>query len=116
MSRTIAIVGGGVSGTLTAVHLLNRAMRDDLRVVLINRSGWQARGVAYGTRNEAHVLNVPAGRMSAFADDPDHFLRYARARNPTIEGGTFAPRKLYGEYLEWILQTAIARVPDATRF
>ena len=75
MTRTIAIVGGGLSGTLTAVHLMRRAVEADLRIVLINRSGLLARGVAYGTRSADHVLNVPAARMSAFEADEGHFLR-----------------------------------------
>jgi uncharacterized NAD(P)/FAD-binding protein YdhS len=116
VTRTIAIIGGGLSGTLTAVHLLHRAVRDDLHVILINRSGWLARGVAYGTRSESHVLNVPGGRMSAFPDDEDHFLRFARSRDPSIASGTFAPRRIYGEYLEGILHAAQARLPDAKRF
>ena len=78
MTRRIAIIGGGFSGTLTAVHLMQRAQRDDLRITLVNRSGPLARGVAYGTRSDAHLLNVPAGRMSAFDDDADHFMRFAQ--------------------------------------
>jgi uncharacterized NAD(P)/FAD-binding protein YdhS len=76
-------------------------------VRLINRSGTLARGVAYGTRTESHVLNVPAGRMSAFPEDEADFLRFARTRIPDALGGSFLPRRLYGEYLEDILQRAV---------
>ena len=47
MAHTIAIVGGGFSGTLTAVHLLRGEWPGGLHVVLVNRSGPLARGVAY---------------------------------------------------------------------
>jgi uncharacterized NAD(P)/FAD-binding protein YdhS len=112
MSNTIAIIGGGFSGTLAAVQLLRRRDRGDLHIVLVNRSGLLARGVAYGTRTETHVLNVPVGRMGAFADDEQSFLRFAQLRDPTLEGGAFVPRQLYGEYLGWLLQDALsAKLP-----
>lgn len=105
-AATVVIVGAGFSGTVTAAHLLRRGRRDGraLRVLLVNRSGPVARGVAYGTRTASHVLNVPAGRMSAIADDEDHFLRFAQARDYSIVGGSFVPRALYGEYLEHLLE------------
>ncbi|HET7462484.1 MAG TPA: FAD/NAD(P)-binding protein, partial [Longimicrobium sp.] len=116
MAHTIAIVGGGFSGTLTAVHLLRGAWPGGLHVVLVNRSGPLARGVAYGTRSAAHVLNVPAARMGAFPDDEEHFLRYARGRDPSVVGGDFVPRSLYGDYLEQVLADAVAAAPAGTRF
>lgn len=102
---TILIVGAGFSGTLLAVRLL-RAGRP-VRVILVNRSGRMARGVAYGTRSDLHVLNVPAGRMSAFPEDEDDFLRFARAASPEVTGGTFVRRSLYGDYLQSLLDAAI---------
>src|SRR5581483_4352443 len=111
---TIVIIGAGFSGTLTAVHLLRSRAAGRRRVVLVNRSGAMARGVAYGTRSEQHVLNVPAARMSAFDDDPDSFVRFARKRDLTIEGGTFVRRDLYGEYLEWLLRNAAERATHGT--
>ena len=46
--------------------------------------------------------------MSAFADDPDHFVRWLQARNIPIDDPTtyFAPRRLYGEYLGQLLNDA----------
>jgi len=116
MPHTIAIVGGGFSGTLAAVHLLQGEWPDGLHLVLVNRSGPLARGVAYGTRSAAHVLNVPAGRMSAFPDDPGHFFRFARGRDPSVAEGDFVPRSLYGDYLEWVLREAVAGCEAGTCF
>ena len=107
MSRagpTIVVIGGGFSGTAVAMHLLRRGA--PARVVLVNRFGPTGRGVAYGTRIEAHVLNVPAGGMSALAEDPDHFVRWARTRDDAIRADTFVSRRLYGEYLEGVLREA----------
>jgi uncharacterized NAD(P)/FAD-binding protein YdhS len=103
--RSIAVIGAGFSGTILAAHLLRRS-QGSLRIYLINRSGRLARGVAYGTRNSRHVLNVPAGRMSAFVEDESDFLRFAQQRDPAIVGGSFVPRHLYGDYLEHILLSA----------
>lgn len=114
--RTIAIIGGGFCGTLVAVHLLRSRGAGDLHVILINRSGPLARGVAYGTRTETHVLNVPAGRMGAFPDDEEGFLHFARRRDPAVSGGDFLPRRWYGEYLEWLLEDAIANTSASRRF
>ncbi len=116
MTRTIVIIGGGLSGTLTAVHLMRRAVEADLRIVLINRSGLLARGLAYGTRSPDHVLNVPAARMSAFDDDDGHFLRYAQDRDATLQAGSFVRREIYGDYLEWTLREAQAALPEPERF
>jgi uncharacterized NAD(P)/FAD-binding protein YdhS len=104
--RTVVVIGAGFSGTLAAAHLLRQGIGAPLRVVLVNRSGPIARGVAYGTRSEAHVLNVPAGRMSAFPDDESSFLRFAQRHDPAVTGGSFVPRHLYGQYLEQVLHEA----------
>lgn len=111
---TVTIIGGGFSGTVTAVHLLRQRSATVRRVILINRSGAMARGVAYGTRSDHHVLNVPAGRMSAFDDDPDSFVRFVLARGVHADGGTFVSRHLYGSYLEWLLRDAADRAAGIT--
>src|SRR5215207_9903627 len=109
---TIVIIGGGFSGTVTAVHLLRRGFGAAGHLILVNRSGAMARGVAYGTTSDVHVLNVPAGRMSAFDDDPDSFVNYVRERGVTVDGGTFVGRHLYGAYLESLLAEACKQAPE----
>ncbi len=64
-SRTVVVIGAGFSGVMVAAHLLRARTARPLRVVMVNRSGVMARGVAYGTNSPAHLLNVAAGRMSA---------------------------------------------------
>ena len=44
--------------------------------------------------------------MSAFEDDPDGFLRFVRRREPALTGGSFVPRREYGEYLAETLDDA----------
>ncbi len=111
----IVIIGGGFSGTLLGVHLLRRAdAQHPLTVTLIERESRRlARGFAYSTPFDACLLNVPAGRMSAFDDDVEHFVRWATSRDPSITGGTFVPRSQYGDYLSWLLESARQRAAHA---
>lgn len=106
---TVAVIGAGFSGTIAAAHLLQRSNDRPLRVLLLDRTGHPGRGVAYGTTSARHVLNVPAGRMSAFVGDEDHFLRFAKAKDVSVVGGSFVPRRLYGDYLVATLREAEKR-------
>jgi uncharacterized NAD(P)/FAD-binding protein YdhS len=96
----VAIIGAGASGTLTAVQFARCAGG---RGAIIDAGARAARGLAYGTPYGAHLLNVPAARMSALPDDPEHFLRWLRARDADADATTFAPRALYGDYLASLL-------------
>jgi uncharacterized NAD(P)/FAD-binding protein YdhS len=99
----IAIVGGGYSGTIMAAELA----RAGLDAVLIERGDRFAAGAAYGTTEGAHLLNVRAKNMSAFADEPEHFLRWIEREG--LGGATsFVPRRDYRRYLAGILEEAVA--------
>src|SRR3954453_22794372 len=82
-ARRVAVIGAGAAGTLTAIHLLRTAMATGrpLEVQLVERRGQHGlgRGVAYGTQDARHRLNVPAAGMTALPDEPDHFLRWCEA-------------------------------------
>ena len=108
--RRVAVVGAGAAGALTAVQLMRQADRLGRRVGiwLIDPAGRTGPGVAYGTSDPGHLLNVPAGRMSAFPDDPEHFLRWLRERNPHTAPGGFVPRQVYGQYLADIVERTAA--------
>lgn len=92
--RRAAIVGGGLSGALLAIHLLREGAA---HVTLIERSRTPGRGVAYSTVQPEHLLNVPARRMSAYPEAPDHFADWYAKRGGTAE--SFAPRMAYGDYV-----------------
>jgi len=102
---TVAIIGAGASGTLAAAQLLRFASRrrSPLRVVLIDRRQ-QIGGVAYSTDDPRHRLNVASERMSAFPDEPEHFLRWRNAGSG--DPGEYAPRGDYRRYLEDVLAAA----------
>ncbi|MEI6205442.1 MAG: FAD/NAD(P)-binding protein [Desulfuromonadales bacterium] len=101
-SFEVAVIGAGASGTLLAAQYIRHAPAG-VRLALIDASGRPARGVAYETPFAANLLNVPAGNMSAFPDDREHFVDWLTTRLPGSTAGTFAPRLIYGEYLEGIL-------------
>ncbi len=101
----VLVVGGGASGTLLAVQLLRHAS-GPLRVALLERSGSIGPGLAYSTPSASHLLNVPVAKMSAFADDPEHFLRWMRRVAPDTAPCDFVQRRRYGQYLESVLRTA----------
>lgn len=109
--RHIAIIGGGYSGTLQAINLL-RYGND--RVTLIERTKRIARGAAYGTRHADHLLNVRAGKMSAFADAPNHFAAWLAERGHG-DAASFAERRLYGLYLEELLANAASEAGERLR-
>ena len=84
---------------MLAVQLAKRGIRP----LLIDQPDAAGRGIAYGTRDCAHLLNVPAGKMSAWPDRPDDF-----AAAIATGAGTFAERRDYGDYLAAMLADAVA--------
>jgi hydroxyacylglutathione hydrolase len=97
---TIAIVGGGASGTLTAIHLLSQRGSKPFRLVVLDSGGTVGRGVAYSTSDSSHLLNVCAGQMSAFPDDPTDFVRWLLAQGLPDAHHAFVSRGSFGAYLE----------------
>ncbi|MFJ4630103.1 FAD/NAD(P)-binding protein [Streptomyces sp. NPDC088847] len=109
---TVAIVGAGAAGTLTAVQLCETATRrrTPLDLVLVDPAPEAGRGTAYATPDPRHRLNVPAGGMSCYPDDPGHFTRWlCRHGEPTVRGADFATRYRYGAYLADTLAQAVVR-------
>jgi uncharacterized NAD(P)/FAD-binding protein YdhS len=109
---TVAIVGAGAAGTLTAVQLCESATRrrTPLDLVLVDPAPEAGRGTAYATPDPRHRLNVPAGGMSCYPDDPGHFTRWlCRHGEPTVSGADFATRYRYGAYLADTLAQAVVR-------
>ncbi len=114
-SPHIVILGGGYSGTLAAVNLVRLAPKPP-RITIINDHRPAGRGVAYGTRRMEHLLNVAARNMSAFPDQPDHFVNWLRTRSdfdlvPDYElRERFIPRMIYGDYLKSLAHHHLSEV------
>ncbi|AZM50066.1 lycopene cyclase [Streptomyces sp. WAC 06738] len=108
----MAVVGAGAAGALTAMQLCETAVRRStpLELVLIDPAPEAGRGVAYATPDPRHRLNVPAGGMSCYPDDPTHFVRWLRAHGePAASACDFVSRHRYGAYLADSLGQAVIR-------
>jgi len=101
---SIAIIGGGASGTLTALHLL-RKLNVPARICLFEkRQKALYRGNAYSSPLLYEPLNVPAGRMSVFNHLPDDFYYWLKnkrqaAADIEITKDSFVSRRWYGDYI-----------------
>src|ERR1700689_1627899 len=110
----IAIIGAGFSGTLLALHLLRRCPPGS-KITLIERGVQFGRGAAYSTGNPSHLLNVPAGKMSAFHDRPHDFVDWVSAHEEKdlgigpVRPGTFVPRQFFGAYIRNLLLDEMRR-------
>src|ERR1700722_14441969 len=101
----VAIIGGGASGTLSAIQLLK--LDWPVTVHLFNDEFELGRGMAYSAPCNRMVLNVPARNMSAFCDRPHHFVGWLQVRQGAhYPGDAFVPRQIYGDYLRHTLQAA----------
>lgn len=102
---TVAVIGGGASGTLAAIHLL--AVSTPVRVLLFEASATRLhRGIAYSTGDPLHLLNVQASHLSAYPQLPAHFVDWCRQQDVSITGDSYVSRARYGEYLDDTLRTA----------
>jgi len=107
MTRHVVICGNGAAAAALVVALAKHKVA--LRVTVIGRGAFW-RGLAYATSGIHHLLNVPAGSMSLDHDAPDHFQRWLKARGRDDADG-FAPRGLYGAYLEDTVRQSLREAP-----
>jgi uncharacterized NAD(P)/FAD-binding protein YdhS len=98
MTSTVAIIGGGVSGAFVVLNCLRQATAP-LKILWFDSAGLFCKGLAYSTCEEVHLLNVRASNMSAFADEPAHFVNWIKANAYSYEGKDFVPRSIYGRYV-----------------
>jgi uncharacterized NAD(P)/FAD-binding protein YdhS len=116
-----AIVGGGFSGAVTAMHLA-RLSAIPLEIDVIEPRAMLGGGVAYSATDPAHRINVPASRMTVFADDPTQFDRWLRAQDALAndpdalwqDGSAFPQRSLFGRYIAELVAEAGRARPDVT--
>jgi len=112
----VTIVGGGFSGAMVAAQLVRKTAQSgtSMHLVILDRQTSIAEGAAYRTPDASHLLNVPASGMSAWPDQPNDFLEWARYRDSSVEPYTFLQRRTYGEYLRATFFAAIAQAGSQT--
>lgn len=116
--HTVAIVGAGAAGALTAIQLCETATRRriPLELVLLDPAPEAGRGTAYATPDPRHRLNVPAGGMSCYPDDPGHLTRWlCRHGEPGVTADDFVSRYRFGAYVADTLGRAIVRAHGVVR-
>lgn len=106
--RTIVIVGGGVAGSLLAVQLTRLPGGPwPLDVVVVEPRERLGPGTAYTNDRPEWLLNVRSQGLSAFPDQPNHFVEWLK-QNGIAEGEYgFCPRQTYGRYIEGLVQAAL---------
>jgi uncharacterized NAD(P)/FAD-binding protein YdhS len=62
-------------------------------------SGELGKGLAYGTTDRRHLLNVRSRHMSAFPDIPSDLVEWARRTGREPDAQAFLPRRDYAVYL-----------------
>lgn len=97
MTRSIAIIGGGISGTLVVLNCLKQS-KTPLQISWFDKTDAFCKGFAYSTRQNDHLLNVRAANMSIFPDEPGHFVNWLAKHYPQYTAADFVPRKVFGEY------------------
>jgi uncharacterized NAD(P)/FAD-binding protein YdhS len=114
-TRSVVVIGAGAAGALTAARLLRRA--DQLSLGLVVRlvgAGAAVGDTAAAPADPSAVLSAPAGAMSAYAEDPDHFVRWRAERESCTDGPrSFAPLDQYDRYLAFVLDEAVHRARGA---
>jgi len=114
--KRITIIGGGASGTLLAVNLMQNAGDSFVEINLVESHKRIGRGVAFGTAHDTHLLNVPAFKMGAFPDDVEHFHRWLCEKGQSFDAHDFVPRKIFGEYLRELLSKTAETVGSNVSF
>lgn len=100
--KHVVVIGAGFSGVAAATALSR--LKPAPRVTLIERGAF-AKGLAYGTKDPSHLLNVRASNMSAYPDKPTDFADWLKDKT-RAEATAFATRGRYGEYIHDVLNHA----------
>jgi uncharacterized NAD(P)/FAD-binding protein YdhS len=101
MPKKIAIIGGGFAGTMVIRQLIDQGFKGE--ITRFHHSDSETLGPAYRADSGDLLLNVRSQNMSAFPDDPAHFLRYLQNDFPEFSNPrAFVQRSIYGSYLTTI--------------
>lgn len=108
------IIGGGYTGVAYAIHLIGNTTHA-LEIGIVEPATMLGRGIAYGTQEDAHRINVPSDRMSLYQDDPTHATRWLfshgvlpDATSTDARGHHYVARKHYGAYVADTLERCVA--------
>jgi len=116
----LAIVGGGFTGAVLAIHAV-RASTGPLDIVVLEPRAELGRGVAYSTRDRSHRINVPSDRLDIAAGEAGAATAWLHAHGilpdpeSQDETGAYVPRADYGAYIGDVLARTLAVAADRVR-
>ncbi len=118
----LAVVGGGFTGAVLVIHAVRAAVRP-LDVTVIEPAPDLARGVAYGTPDPTHRINVPSDRMGLSAGDPTEATRWFFDHGVLPDGASadgqghyYVPRHAYGAFVADVLRQTVRDAGPRLRF
>lgn len=121
---TIAIIGGGFAGVVSALRLVQSSTAP-IRLIIIGSEAELGRGIAYSTDNPNHLVNGLAQGFGIVPEQPLHLVEWLRANaaqhgwslpaGSTFEA-SFPPRWLYGTYVQETLAQALAEQGERVTF
>ena len=117
----VAIVGGGFTGAVFAIHLSRMAGRP-LDIAIVEPRGRLGHGLAYDTADPDHRLNAPLEVHFIYPDAPDHLRDWyaghgGATRDPearAADGNVYLRRREFGCYVEEQLRTHVAGNPSGS--
>ena len=121
MSLCIGVVGGGFTGAILAGHLANTAQMP-LSIDVIEPRAAVGFGLAYGSCQAEHRVNVPSDRMTVFREEPFHFTYWlqrtgalaADCEGLAENGDFYSTRADFGRYVAGIFREAAERNPSGS--
>lgn len=118
----IVVIGGGFTGVAFVIHAIRACPAGvDLDFTIVEPSAELGRGIAYGTSDPLHRINVPSDRMSLFAGDSTHATRWLKAHDAMDPGSSdgqgnyYVSRARYGEYVAATLDDVVANAASHVR-
>jgi uncharacterized NAD(P)/FAD-binding protein YdhS len=118
----LAILGGGLTGAALAIHAI-RSSKGRLAIDLVEPAADLGRGIAYGTTDPVHRINVPSHRMSLFGDDSEHLTRWLFAHGLLPDPAStdardqhYVARAAFGNYVADVLAETVAAAGPRAAF
>jgi uncharacterized NAD(P)/FAD-binding protein YdhS len=117
----LVVVGGGFTGVVFVINAIRATLRP-LDIVVVEPLAELGRGVAYGTDDPAHRINVPSDRMALFKDDGGEATRWffehgflPDADSDDGQGQFYVPRQAYGAFVSDVLHRTVGSAKGRAR-
>lgn len=117
----LVVIGGGFTGAVLAIHAI-RATTRALDIVVLEPRAELGLGIAFGTIDPSHRMNVPSDRMDIAKAESGTASAWFRSHgilpDPASEDGTgraYVSRIAYGAYIRDVLAQTVAAAEGRVR-